>query len=165
MAESSGVSPQQQLRMKRDRALVLFGGTRILQHTPDKHARIKTPDGGCLAYVLRTGFETAQGAILVLSPGPSNPETPPAGSTLEGLRPQHSTVHTGCELCTGLGAAAHGMLSCGTCRFWPGMPLFSSCLPAFLCFRLAVRVRLPCSCTKEPVEHQHTGFLLLQALM
>ena len=61
VAESSGVSPNQQLHMKRDRALVLFGGTRILQHTPDKHARIKTPDGGCLAYVLRTGFETAQG--------------------------------------------------------------------------------------------------------
>ena len=65
VAESSGVSPNQQLHMKRDRALVLFGGTRILQHTPDKHARIKTPDGGCLAYVLRTGFETAQGTALV----------------------------------------------------------------------------------------------------
>ena len=64
VAESSGVLPGQQLHMKRDRALVLFGGTRILQHTPDKHARIKTPDGGCLAYVLRTGFETAQGAAL-----------------------------------------------------------------------------------------------------
>ena len=138
MAESSGVSPQQQLRMKRDRALVLFGGTRILQHTPDKHARIKTPDGGCLAYVLRTGFETAQGAALAPSPGPPTPETSSAGSTLEGLRPRHSTVHTGCGLCTGFGAAAHGMLSCGPCRFWPGMPLFGSCLPA-LCFRLAVR--------------------------
>lgn len=34
---------------------VLFGGTRILQHTGDKGARLKTPDGGCLVIVLRTG--------------------------------------------------------------------------------------------------------------
>ena len=33
----------------------------MLQHTGDKGARIRTPDGGCLAVVLRTGFETAQG--------------------------------------------------------------------------------------------------------
>ena len=41
---------------------MLFGGTRILQHTGDKDGRLRTPDGGCLAVVLRTGFETAQGA-------------------------------------------------------------------------------------------------------
>lgn len=34
---------------------ILFGGTRILQHTGDKAARLKTPDGGCLVIVLRTG--------------------------------------------------------------------------------------------------------------
>ena len=34
----------------------------MLQQTPDKGARIRTPDGGCLAVVLRTGFETSQGA-------------------------------------------------------------------------------------------------------
>lgn len=34
---------------------MLFGGTRILQHTGDKTARLKTPDGGCLVIVLRTG--------------------------------------------------------------------------------------------------------------
>ena len=52
------------LSIKRDKAHVLFGGTRILQHTGDKDARLRTPDGGCLAVVLRTGFETAQGAAL-----------------------------------------------------------------------------------------------------
>ena len=62
MSESAGVAPGQRLRIKRDKALVLFGGTRVLQHTGDRTARIKTPDDGCLAVVLRTGFETAQGA-------------------------------------------------------------------------------------------------------
>lgn len=64
MSESAGVAPGQKLRIKRDKALVLFGGTRVLQHTGDKTARIKTPDDGCLAVVLRTGFETAQGVRL-----------------------------------------------------------------------------------------------------
>jgi magnesium-transporting ATPase (P-type) len=36
----------------------------VLQHTGDKAARIRTPDGGCLAVVLRTGFETAQGRLM-----------------------------------------------------------------------------------------------------
>ena len=64
VSEAAGVAPGQQLRIKRDKALILFGGTRILQHTGDKHARIRTPDDGCLAVVLRTGFETAQGGVL-----------------------------------------------------------------------------------------------------
>lgn len=44
---------------------VLFGGTKLLQSTGDKGAKIKTPDGGCLAVVLRTGFGTAQGEHLL----------------------------------------------------------------------------------------------------
>ncbi len=36
----------------------------VLQHTGDKAARIRTPDGGCLAVVLRTGFETSQGRLM-----------------------------------------------------------------------------------------------------
>ena len=64
VAESSGVDMAARLSIKRDKALVLFGGTKILQHTPDKSARLRTPDGGCLAVVLRTGFETAQGGSL-----------------------------------------------------------------------------------------------------
>jgi magnesium-transporting ATPase (P-type) len=42
---------------------VLFGGTKLLQTSGDKSAKIKTPDGGCLAVVLRTGFGTAQGKL------------------------------------------------------------------------------------------------------
>lgn len=49
------------LSIQRDKAHILFGGTRIMQHTGAKAARIRTPDGGCLAVVLRTGFDTSQG--------------------------------------------------------------------------------------------------------
>lgn len=55
-------APEGRLVVKRDKAHVLFSGTRILQHTADKDAHLRTPNGGCLAVVLRTGFETAQGA-------------------------------------------------------------------------------------------------------
>lgn len=43
---------------------MLFGGTKILQHTGDKQARLRTPDGGCLAMVLRSSFETEQGRLM-----------------------------------------------------------------------------------------------------
>ena len=49
------------LNIKRDKNFVLFSGTKVLQHTEDRNASIRTPDGGCLAVVLRTGFETSQG--------------------------------------------------------------------------------------------------------
>ena len=49
------------LNITRDKQHVLFSGTKVLQHTADKGARIKTPDNGCLAVVLRTGFGTSQG--------------------------------------------------------------------------------------------------------
>ena len=62
---SNGLAgPGDKLSIKRDKAHILFGGTKILQHTGDKEARIRTPDGGCLAVVLRTGFETSQGGLL-----------------------------------------------------------------------------------------------------
>lgn len=57
----SNVDVTQRLVIKRDKNHVLFGGTKILQHHADRGARIRTPDNGCLALVLRTGFETAQG--------------------------------------------------------------------------------------------------------
>ena len=67
VSESVGLDPSVRLNIKRDRALLLFGGTKVLQHTPDASARLRTPDGGCLAVVLRTGFETAQGMVCLLS--------------------------------------------------------------------------------------------------
>ncbi|KAI4351376.1 hypothetical protein L6164_005746 [Bauhinia variegata] len=55
---------EEKLSARRDKTHVLFGGTKILQHTPDKSFPLKTPDGGCVAVVLRTGFETSQGKLM-----------------------------------------------------------------------------------------------------
>lgn len=59
-----GRSTEEKFSAKRDKNHVLFGGTKILQHTPDKSFHLKSPDGGCLAVVLRTGFETSQGKLM-----------------------------------------------------------------------------------------------------
>ncbi|CAK9139581.1 unnamed protein product [Ilex paraguariensis] len=63
-----GRGNEEKLSIRRDKSHVLFGGTKILQHKPDKVISktfpIKTPDGGCLAVVLRTGFETSQGKLM-----------------------------------------------------------------------------------------------------
>ncbi|PSC72522.1 putative manganese-transporting ATPase PDR2 [Micractinium conductrix] len=62
--DASELEPTSRLSIKRDRMHILFGGTKLLQATGDKGARLKTPDGGCLAMVLRTGFGTAQGRLM-----------------------------------------------------------------------------------------------------
>ncbi|KAL6511787.1 putative manganese-transporting ATPase pdr2 [Orobanche gracilis] len=60
----TGRGVDEKLSAKRDKAHVLFGGTKILQHTPYKTFHLKAPDGGCVAVVLRTGFETSQGKLM-----------------------------------------------------------------------------------------------------
>lgn len=61
---AQGEGLEHRLSIKRDKNHVLFSGTKLIQHTGDKEAHIKTPDGACLAVVLRTGFETSQGTQL-----------------------------------------------------------------------------------------------------
>ena len=49
---------ERRLDMNQDKLHILFGGTKVLQHT----APAKEP--GCIGYVLRTGFHTSQGKLL-----------------------------------------------------------------------------------------------------
>eukprot|EP00011_Vannellida_sp_DIVA3-517-6-12_P012844 CAMPEP_0114609380 /NCGR_PEP_ID=MMETSP0168-20121206/3060_1 /TAXON_ID=95228 ORGANISM="Vannella sp., Strain DIVA3 517/6/12" /NCGR_SAMPLE_ID=MMETSP0168 /ASSEMBLY_ACC=CAM_ASM_000044 /LENGTH=1171 /DNA_ID=CAMNT_0001820299 /DNA_START=63 /DNA_END=3576 /DNA_ORIENTATION=- len=53
------------LELNNDRLHLLFGGTKVIdcQGAP-LAGQPKTPDGGCIGYVLRTGFETNQGKLI-----------------------------------------------------------------------------------------------------
>ena len=54
--------PGSALRLKRDKALMLFAGTKVVQHTGAERAagQLRPPDGGCAALVLRAGFDSKQ---------------------------------------------------------------------------------------------------------
>eukprot|EP01133_Synstelium_polycarpum_P004288 gene4288-5007_t len=51
---------------KNDKIHIIFGGTQIVQHnTAERLSKVsKPPDRGCIAYALKTGFDTNQGRLM-----------------------------------------------------------------------------------------------------
>eukprot|EP00039_Didymoeca_costata_P010514 m.141659 g.141659 ORF g.141659 m.141659 type:complete len:908 (+) comp14857_c0_seq2:731-3454(+) len=63
------INPSSDVQIKdtaQPRLHVLFGGTKVVQATapPKDSDCVSSPDGGCIGYVLRTGFATEQGNLM-----------------------------------------------------------------------------------------------------
>jgi manganese-transporting P-type ATPase len=65
-ANAQSAAALRELDIRQDKRHVIFGGTKVLNVSPGPASEggLKTPDGGALAVVLRTGFETAQGRLM-----------------------------------------------------------------------------------------------------
>ena len=60
------------LNIARDSKLhMVSGGTRVVQHTPPVRSGVefKSPDNGCIGFVLRTGFNTSQVGVVCYGRG------------------------------------------------------------------------------------------------
>ncbi|KAI8803489.1 hypothetical protein BJ742DRAFT_761321 [Cladochytrium replicatum] len=54
--------PEDVLDIDADKGHILFGGTKVIQVSAPKEGA--PPDGGCIGYVMRTGFSTQQGKLV-----------------------------------------------------------------------------------------------------
>ena len=65
---SLGLPPSTRLNLAEHRACVALGGTKLLQHSAGTQPRSQQPPGGgAVGVVLRTGFHSSQGKLMLSS--------------------------------------------------------------------------------------------------